>query len=157
MNSFAPRITVATIVEQEGRFLFVEELQGEQLVLNQPAGHVEKGESLPQAAFRETLEETAWTVEIGDLVGIYIYQPRPNAGVYYRFCFVGKPLRHDRYQKLDSGIQGAVWLTAEELANRHQQHRSPLVAKCLEDYLAGQRLPQQAVYQHPWPLQPQFR
>lgn len=154
MNSFEPHITVATIVEQDGRFLFVREDDGSgRLVINQPAGHVEAGETLIQAAFRETLEETAWQVEATALLGTYIFQPRIRGGIYYRFCFIARPLQHDAAQRLDRGIVEALWLTPEELAERRNEHRSPLVARCLDDYLTGQRLPLSSVYQHPWPLQ----
>jgi len=153
MNSFEPHITVATLVEQEGRLLLVREIQDGQTVLNQPAGHVEFGEDLLQAAYRETLEETAWQVEITGLLGWYIFQPQPGAGVYYRTCFVAKPLSHDPRQQLDEGIIEALWLTPEQLAARAQEHRSPLVARCVADYLSGRRLPLDSIYQHPWPLQ----
>ncbi|MBL7249966.1 NUDIX hydrolase [Alloalcanivorax sp. C16-2] len=153
MNSFEPHITVATIVEQEGRLLFVREMQAGQAVLNQPAGHAEFGEDLMQAAYRETLEETAWRVEITDLLGWYIFQPRPGAGVYYRTCFVARALGHDPHQKLDTGILEALWLSPEELQARRDEHRGPLVERCVADYLSGRRLPLDAIYQHPWPLQ----
>ncbi|KAF0804169.1 MutT/NUDIX family protein [Alcanivorax xiamenensis] len=153
MNSFEPHITVATVVEQDGRLLFVREHQDGELVLNQPAGHVEFGEDLMQAAYRETLEETAWQVEVTDLLGWYIFQPFKGAGVYYRACFVARPLKHDPRQKLDRGIEEAVWLTPRELSSRQAEHRSPLVARCVSDYLSGRRLPLDTIYQHPWPLQ----
>ena len=153
MNSFQPRITVATLVEQDGKLLLVREQAHGRLVLNQPAGHVEAGETLVQAAFRETLEETAWQVEITALLGTYIYQPRPGAGVYYRFCFVARALRHDAGQKLDPDITEALWLSPDELLACPEQHRSPLVAQCVTDYLSGRRLPLDSIYQHPWPLQ----
>jgi len=153
MNSFTARITVATLVEQDGKFLLVREHANNQLVLNQPAGHVEAGESLLQAAFRETLEETAWQVEITDFLGVYIFQPARDTGIYYRFCFVARPLNHDSRQKLDREIVEAVWLGADEILARSAEHRSPLVAQCLRDYLDGRRLPLDSIYQHPWPLQ----
>lgn len=153
MNSFTARITVATLVEQDGKFLLVREHANDTLVLNQPAGHVEAGESLVQAAFRETLEETAWHVEITDFLGVYIFQPARDAGIYYRFCFVARPLKHDSRQKLDREIVEAVWLGADEILARSAEHRSPLVAQCLQDYLGGRRLPLDSIYQHPWPLQ----
>ena len=153
MNSFEPHITVATIVEQEGRLLFVREMQAGQAVLNQPAGHAEFGEDLLQAAYRETLEETAWRVEITDLLGWYIFQPHKGAGVYYRTCFVARPLGHDPRQKLDHGILEALWLSPEQIRERRAEHRGPLVGRCVEDYLSGRRLPLDAIYQHPWPLQ----
>ena len=153
MNSFEPRITVATVVEDQGKFLMVREMSDGKPVLNQPAGHVEAGESLQQAAFRETLEETAWQVEITGLLGTYIYQPYRGAGVYYRFCFVARALKHDAAQKLDRDIIEAVWLDAHALKANSAEHRSPLVAQCLDDYLKGRRLPLDSIYQHPWPLQ----
>lgn len=153
MNSFEPHITVACVVEQDGKFLFVREMSKGLDVINQPAGHVEFGETLMQAAYRETLEETAWQVEITDLLGWYIFQPSRGAGVYYRTCFVARPLRHDPKQKLDKGIIEALWLTADQFRERRQQHRSPLVERCLDDYLSGRRLPLDTIYQHPWPLQ----
>lgn len=155
MNSFEPRITVATVVEQAGRFLMVQEMAAGRTVLNQPAGHVEAGESLVQAAFRETLEETAWQIEVTALLGTYIFQPYRGAGVYYRFCFVARALGHDPKQKLDRDILDAIWLSPEELDARTAEHRSPLVARCVQDYQRGQRLPLDTIYQHPWPLQKQ--
>ena len=153
MNSFEPHITVATVVEQEGTFLLVNEQIGGEQVLNQPAGHVEAGETLVQAACRETLEETAWRVEVTDLLGVYVYQPRLKAGVYYRFCFIARPLSHDPHQRLDHGIIEALWLDRATIASQGSRLRSPLVARCIDDYLAGQRLPLDSIYQHPWPLQ----
>lgn len=151
MNSFEPHITVATLVERDGRFLLVREHCQGKLVLNQPAGHVEAGETLAQAAFRETLEESAWQVEISALLGLYVYQPTAGAGVYYRVCFIAEARQHDPLQKLDDGIVAAEWLSYQEL--RQEALRSPLVLRCVEDYLNGQRLPLSALYEHPWPLQ----
>lgn len=153
MNSFEPHITVATLVEQEGRLLFVRETRDGRTVLNQPAGHVEYGEDLSQAACRETLEETAWRVEITGLLGWYIFQPSPGAGVYYRTCLIARPMAHDPYQALDDGIHEALWLSPQQITARAAEHRSPLVARCVSDYLSGRRLPLDAIYQHPWPLQ----
>ena len=163
MNSFTPHITVATLVEQDGRFLMVRETVKERAaapgsdapreVINQPAGHVEAGELLAQAAFRETLEETAWQVKITGLLGMYIFQPHPRAGVYHRYCFIAEPLKHDRGQRLDRGIIEAIWLSADDLRQRKAEHRSPLVMRCVDDYLAGQRLPLDVIYEHPWALQ----
>jgi 8-oxo-dGTP pyrophosphatase MutT (NUDIX family) len=153
MNSFEPRITVATIVEREGRLLLVRERQADGIVINQPAGHVEAGEQLIQAAFRETLEETAWRVRVTDFLGIYIFQPAAGAAVYHRYCFIAEPEAHDTGQRLDDGILEALWLSPEELDARAAEHRSPLVARCVADYRSGKRLPLDAIYQHPWPLQ----
>ncbi|MCH8542975.1 MAG: NUDIX hydrolase [Alcanivorax sp.] len=162
MNSFTPHITVATVVEQDGRFLMVRETVRERAsnagsapadVINQPAGHVEAGELLAQAAFRETLEETAWQVRITGLLGMYVFQPHPRAGVYHRYCFIAEPVKHDPGQRLDRGIIEAVWLSADALRARKTEHRSPLVMRCVDDYLAGRRLPLDAIYEHPWALQ----
>ncbi len=153
MNSFTPHITVATLVEQDGRFLCVRERANDRDVINQPAGHVESGEQLVQAAFRETLEETAWTVKVTGFLGCYIFQPNPRGGVYHRYCFIAEPLRHDAGQRLDRGIIEAVWLDAEALRARRSEHRSPLVMRCVDDYLSGRRLPLDIIYEHSWALQ----
>lgn len=153
MNSFQPHITVATLVEQEGRLLLVRERVGGRAVLNQPAGHVEAGERLVQAAFRETLEETAWRVDINAFLGIYIFQPRPGAGVFHRYCFLGEARQQDPGQQLDDGIIEALWLTPEEIEARAHEHRSPLVWRCIQDWRDGRRLPLDLIYEHPWPLQ----
>lgn len=135
-----PHITVATVVARDDRFLIVEEHEQGRLVYNQPAGHVENGESLVQAAQRETLEETAWEVEITDLVGIYSYSSPVNGISYVRHCFAATPIKNTR-QELDSDISAAHWLTKEELLEREQNLRSPLVLSCLNDWLAGSRYP----------------
>ena len=154
MNSFTAHITVASVVEQDGRFLMVRESVNQSApVLNQPAGHVESGETLIQAVFRETLEETGWQVEAESLLGTYIFQPAVGQGIYYRFCFSARPVSHDPHQRLDDGIIEACWLSATELKARANEHRSPLVQRCVDDYLSGRRLPLDAIYQHPWPLQ----
>ena len=145
------RVTVAVVVEREGRFLLVEEdvENWDKPVFNQPAGHVEKGETLVEAARREALEETGWDVEITGLLGFYTYTP-PHAVddfTYYRVCFIARPVHHYN-QPLDEGILRAVWMTLEELeAGGHA--RSPLVPRCLRDYLAGKRYPLELIYEHP--------
>jgi 8-oxo-dGTP pyrophosphatase MutT (NUDIX family) len=132
-----PHITVATIVEDQGRFLFVEEYQGEQAVLNQPAGHLDANESLLQAAVRETLEETGWDVELTGVVGIYLYTAPSNGVTYQRVCFAARPVRHHADLALDSDIVRAVWLTRDELLADPTRWRSELVPRCLDDYLKG--------------------
>ncbi len=137
-----PRVTVAAIVERGGRFLFVEELAiGGELVINQPAGHVEGGETLLEAVVRETFEETGWRIRPEWLVGLYLWNRPDNAANYLRIAIAGRPERHDPASPLDEGIQRAFWLAPEELAARKASHRSPLVMRCLEDYLAGERHP----------------
>ena len=133
-----PHITVATIVEADGRFLMVEESKGGRLVLNQPAGHLEPNETLRQAALRETLEETGWTVELSGVVGIYLYTAPSNGVTYQRVCFAATPLTHDPQRTLDEGITGALWMTRDELVAQPERWRSELILRCIDDYLAGQ-------------------
>ncbi len=135
--SWNPHITVATIVEMDGRFLMVEESKGGRLVLNQPAGHLEPNETLRQAAVRETLEETGWEVELSGVVGIYLYTAPSNGVTYQRVCFTANPIRHDPQRELDTGIVGAVWVTRDELANQPERWRSELILRCIDDYLAA--------------------
>ncbi len=132
-----PHITVATIVEDDGRFLFVEEYKQEKWVLNQPAGHLDEHESLRDAAIRETLEETGWDVELTGVVGIYLYVAPSNGVTYQRVCFAAKALRHHADRPLDTGIGSAPWLTRNELAAQPQRWRSELVMRCIDDYLTG--------------------
>jgi 8-oxo-dGTP pyrophosphatase MutT (NUDIX family) len=132
-----PHITVATIVEDNGRFLFVEELKHGALVLNQPAGHLEPIETLRQAAVRETLEETGWDVELTGVIGIYLYTAPSNGVTYQRVCFAARPVQHHPQRQLDDGIVGAPWLTRAELAVQPESWRSELVMRCLDDYLTG--------------------
>ena len=135
-----PAITVATIIEREGRFLMIEEHTREGLRLNQPAGHVEVGESIAGAAARETLEESAWRVTPTALVGVYQWHS-PRNGTYVRFAFAATPSHHEPARPLDSGIERILWLTYEEIAARAATHRSPLVLRSLDDYRAGRRWP----------------
>ncbi|MBE7377049.1 NUDIX hydrolase [Pseudomonas lopnurensis] len=140
-----PHITVATVVEDQGRFLLVEELKAERLVLNQPAGHLEANETLRQAAVRETLEETGWDVELTGVVGVYLYTAPSNGVTYQRVCFAAKALRHDPQRPLDTGIVRAVWLSREELAAQPQRWRSELVPRCIDDYLRDPPHPLQVI------------
>jgi len=136
-----PHITVATVVEDQGRFLLVEEFAGEKAVLNQPAGHLEANESLLQAALRETLEETGWEVELTAVTGIYLYTAPSNGVTYQRVCFAARPLRHLPDSPLDHGIIGPCWMTRDELAAMPERWRSELVVRCIDDYLRGERFP----------------
>ncbi len=134
-----PHVTVAAVIEQDGKFLFVEEQAEQSIVLNQPAGHWEKNESLIDAATRETLEETAYHFQPSALIGIYRW-PHPSKDiVFLRFAFSGKIQGFDENRPLDNGILRALWLTPDELRARANHHRSPLVLRCVEDYLAGKR------------------
>jgi len=138
---FTPHVTVATIVEDNGRFLMVEELAEGRAVFNQPAGHLEADESLIQAALRETLEETGWDVELTAVTGIYLYTAPSNGITYQRICFAAKPVRHHPGLALDQGIIGPQWLTRDELMAQPTRWRSELVMHCIDDYLAGERFP----------------
>ena len=133
-----PHITVATVVEDNGRFLMVEELKRERAVLNQPAGHLDPDESLIDAAIRETLEETGYDVELTGVIGIYLYTAPSNGVTYQRICFAGKAVKHHPDYKLDTGIIGPLWLTRDELLAQRDRWRSELIIRCIDDYLAGQ-------------------
>ena len=135
------RLTVATIIERDGRFLIVEEYaDGEELVYNQPAGHLDEHETLAAAAIRETLEETAWEVQVEAIVGLY-YWTHPQGHTFIRTCFAGRALHHHPNQPLDHGIVRALWLTPDELHGMAARHRSPLVWRAVLDYLGGSRHP----------------
>ena len=134
-------VTVATVVERDGKFLFVEETIDGRTVLNQPAGHWDPGETLPQGAIRETLEETGWDVELTALLGVYEYEPGDLDYGFLRFAYAGRALRHHPERKLDDGIVRAVWLTPAELERERARHRSPMVMRCVEDFMRGQRNP----------------
>ena len=143
--SWYPHVTVATVVEQNGRFLLVEELADGKLVFNQPAGHLEPNESLIEAAVRETLEETGWTVQLQGIVGVGLYTA-PNNTTYFRTTFFGTPLQHDGSRRLDTGIERAVWLSVEEIRALSARMRSPLVPKVIEQYLGGHRYPLSMIF-----------
>ena len=135
------RLTVAAIIERDGQFLLVEEYaDGEELVYNQPAGHLDEHETLAAAAIRETLEETAWEVQVDAIVGLY-YWTHPKGHTFIRTCFAGRALHHHPDQPLDHGIERAVWLTRDEIAALGPKLRSPMVLRCVDDYLAGRRYP----------------
>jgi 8-oxo-dGTP pyrophosphatase MutT (NUDIX family) len=147
-----PDVTVATVVVREGRLLVVEEEVRGQRVLNQPAGHLEPDESLAEAALRETLEETGWQVRLTAFVGAYQWKaPDDAAGGsgrhYLRMAFAAEPLSHDPSRPLDEGIVQALWLTPAQLRAEAARHRSPLVWRVVEDYLAGRRHPLDALTQ----------
>lgn len=140
---WTPHATVATIIEKDKKFLCVEEqsVSRGELVINQPAGHLEAGETFIQAAIRETLEETGWTVTPTALVGIYTYTAPANGIIYHRYCFVAQADSYDADSPLDTGIERALWLSREELGQRESQLRSPMVTRCIDDYLRGTRYP----------------
>jgi ADP-ribose pyrophosphatase YjhB (NUDIX family) len=136
-----PNVTVAAIVEREGRFLLVEEETDAGLMLNQPAGHLEANESLIEGAARETLEETAYEFTPEHLVGVYRWHHADRNVTYLRFAFAGRLGTHHAERALDTGIVRALWLTAEEVRASRDRHRSPLVVRCIEDYQRGARAP----------------
>lgn len=136
-----PNVVVAAVAEREGRFLLVEEEAERNLVLNQPAGHLDEGESLIQAVMREALEETAWHFEPQALLGVYRWVHPSKQITYMRFAFCGRVTHHEAGRKLDEGIQRAVWLTPDEIRAERARHRSPLIERCLNDFLSGQRYP----------------
>lgn len=136
-----PNVTVAAVIERDGRFLLVEERTVDGVRFNQPAGHLDPGESLAECAARETLEETAYSFAPTALLGIYQYHRGASDTTYLRFAFVGDITGHDSDQALDEEIIRAVWLSPQEIRATHARHRSPLVLRCLDDYLAGRRYP----------------
>ena len=137
-----PHVVVAAVVEQDGRFLLVEEHTDEGIRFNQPAGHLEEGESLLDAVRREAFEETAHHFEPEALLGIYRWRhPGKPQKTYLRFAFTGRITGFDPTAALDEGILRAVWMSAEEIAASRLLHRSPLLQQCISDYQAGQRYP----------------
>jgi 8-oxo-dGTP pyrophosphatase MutT (NUDIX family) len=153
-----PSVTVAAVIEQQGRFLLVEEHTAEGLRLNNPAGHLDAGESPVSACARETLEETAHQFTPRALVGVYLarfQRPKPGATqavvqdiTYLRFAFCGDLGAFDAQRRLDTGIVRTLWLSADEIRSSDRL-RSPLVLQCMEDYLAGQRFGLEVVHTHP--------
>jgi 8-oxo-dGTP pyrophosphatase MutT (NUDIX family) len=136
-----PAATVATIVVRDGRFLVVEEQTRGGIRINQPAGHLEAGETLAAAAARETLEETGFRVTPTALVGIYRWQAPETGATFIRFAFAADVIAHEANRPLDEGIVRALWLPYDELVAQRARHRSPLVLRCVDDYRAGYRRP----------------
>ena len=150
---WTPHATVATIVEKDGKFLLVEERrlinsQGEfGVVYNQPAGHVDEGESIMAAAIRETLEETRWQVKLKHLVGIYIFTAPANGVTYHRYCFAAEATMHQPASQLDDGILDAKWFSWDEI-QQLDNLRSPLVKRCIKDHIDGKHYPLDLIYEH---------
>lgn len=148
-----PSVTVAAVIEKEGRFLLVEEETKLGLKLNNPAGHLEPGEAPAQGCAREVLEEAAHDFKPTAFIGVYLARSRKNSTgedqTYLRLAFCGELGAHHPQRALDQGIVRTVWMTAAEVRDSAARHRSPLVLRCIEDYLAGQRYPMEAVYCDP--------
>lgn len=139
--SFRPDVTVAAVVERGGRFLMVEERAARRIVLNQPAGHLERGETLVEAVVRETLEETGCALRAEAVTGIYLWRRPETDRTFLRVAFTGTVDGPDPARRLDRCIIRAAWMTREQLAGRPQSLRSPLVLRCIDDYLSGARHP----------------
>jgi 8-oxo-dGTP pyrophosphatase MutT (NUDIX family) len=153
---WTPSVTVAAVIERDGRYLLVEEEVGGRLVLNQPAGHWERGETLVAACAREAREETGYDFVPTALVGIYRWHyPQGRArgarddaedGVtFLRFAFAGDLVGWDPDRPLDREIRRVLWLEPGALAAEAASHRSPLVARCVADHRAGRRFPLEAL------------
>ena len=138
-REWKPNLTVAALIERDGRFLMVEEHTPEGLRFNQPAGHLEPGESLLEASVREVLEEAAHRFVPEYLVGVYQWTRAQGDITYLRFAYGGKSLGEESGRRLDEGIVRALWMTADEVRASTARHRSPLILQCVEDYIAGRR------------------
>jgi 8-oxo-dGTP pyrophosphatase MutT (NUDIX family) len=145
---YKPNSTVATIIEQNDKLLFVEEMDNGKVVYNQPAGHIEENETIIQAAMREVTEETGHTCKVTAYLGLYTYTAPSNGTTYHRHCFIGSSESFDANATLDEGIIGIKWMTLDELLQSGQA-RSPLVIKCAADYLNGKSYPLDLIYEHP--------
>ena len=141
VQPWKPNVTVAAVAHRDGAFLMVREQSLRGPVINQPAGHLERGESLEQAVRRETLEETGWTFEPRSVVGVYLWRSPENGVTYLRVCFAGIVIGHDPERELDEGILEPVWLNLTALRESRAEHRSPLVMRCIEDFLGGNAYP----------------
>ena len=140
-----PEVTVAAIVERDGRYLMVEERSAGRLVLNQPAGHLEDRETLLEAAIRETREETAWRFHPEALVGVYLWRNPVDERSFLRFAFCGTVDDHQPRLPLDIGIVRAVWMSHDQLLAQTPRLRSPMVLRCLDDFRLGKRQPLESV------------
>jgi 8-oxo-dGTP pyrophosphatase MutT (NUDIX family) len=134
-------LTVSAVVERDGRFLIVEERSSGTVVMNHPGGHIETGESPEQAVVREALEETGCVITVGGLLGVYLWIQPQTRQQYLCIAYVGKFLSHDDSRVLDDGVYGVHWLSPADLQRRMQKLCSPVVMRCVEDYLAGRRQP----------------
>lgn len=136
-----PSVTVAAVMERDGRFCLVEEEADGRIVYNQPAGHWEPGETLVAACEREALEETAHRFRPTSLLGVYRWLNAATNVTFLRFAFVGEVLGEEPGRPLDREIRRVLWLPPEEIRTAAGRHRSPLVMACIADCLAGRRYP----------------
>ena len=136
-----PNVTVAAVVMRDGKFLLVEEETDAGLAFNQPAGHLEAGESLIDAVIRETLEETAYHFKPTHLIGVYNWKHPGKDVTYLRFAFGGELRGFEAERELDEGIVAARWLRLDEVKATQALHRSPLILRCIEDQMAGKTAP----------------
>ena len=146
MNQWYPHVTVAAVIERDGKYLLVEERSNGNLVYNQPAGHLDPNETLEQAAVRETLEETGWHIQLDGVVGIALYESPHNGVTYHRTTFYGHAVSHDADIELDNGIQQALWLSYEEIVAASDKLRSKLVLSAIEQYRKGHKYPLSFIY-----------
>ena len=151
MSVWKPSVTVAAVIERDGKFLLVEEMIDGRKVINQPAGHLDPGESLAAACSREVLEETAHRFEPTALVGFYLTRGAQDGQdvTYLRFAFSGTLGPREADRALDHGIVRTLWLTPAEIEASRERHRSPLVWRCIQDHLAGRRYPLDLVFADP--------
>ena len=136
-----PHVTVAAVIERDGKFLLVEEETDSGIRYNQPAGHLECREALVDAVIREVLEETGCTFAPQYLIGVYNWRNEAKDLTYLRFAFGGEVVAHDAQRQLDAGIIAAHWLSLDEIQAVQARLRSPMVMRCMNDYLSGQRCP----------------
>ena len=136
-----PHVTVAAVIERDGKFLLVEEETDSGIRYNQPAGHLECREALTDAVVREVLEETGCTFVPQYLIGVYNWRNEAKDLTYLRFAFGGEVVAHDAQRQLDAGIIAAHWLSLDEIRAVQARLRSPMVMRCIDDYLSGQRYP----------------
>ena len=148
MTRWIPHATVACVVENAGKYLMVQERDKSsgELVFNQPAGHLEEGESLAEAALRETLEETAWSIELSGILGIALYTAPSNGITYHRTTFLGLPLQQLENMALDPDIHAVHWLDYEEILAMSDRMRSPLVVASIERHRQGICYPLDLIY-----------
>jgi 8-oxo-dGTP pyrophosphatase MutT (NUDIX family) len=144
-----PNVTVAAIIERDGKFLLVEEETDDGIRYNQPAGHLECRESLTEAVTREALEETGYDFVPQSLVGVYNWRSEAKDVTYLRFAFAGSVTAHHAQRALDDGIIAAHWLTLDEIRALQAVHRSPLILQCIEDWCAGKRYPLELITHYP--------